>query len=153
MPSTQKLYSVAGAALALAVCGAQPAAAQGSIQPCALLTQAQVSAALGVGVDAGQAIGTTGCQWSPPKQPGVIVTVSLWDGTKFAAGKAATPSIPKEPVTGLGDDAYFAIVGHLTSLSVKKGAVNVVFHVYGVPDQASQESIEKSLASEALANM
>jgi hypothetical protein len=153
MSPTQRKFPVVGAVVAVAVGGVSPGLAQGSAQPCALLTPEQVGGALGTSVSAGQPIGTTGCQWSPPNQSGTIVTISLWDGQKFAAAKAALPSVTKEPVSGLGDDAFFATFGNLTSLSVKKGAVDIVFHLYGIPDKARQETIEKTLAAEALAKI
>jgi len=50
--------------------------------PCALLTQVQVSAVLGTNVEAAQRIAPTLCQWSAPNQPNsmngkkVAITVS-----------------------------------------------------------------------------
>ncbi len=63
----------------LLLCAATPlgpaaVAAQPASGPCALLTSAQVSSALGVTVGAGAPIATTGCAWTAPK---FMVTLAL----------------------------------------------------------------------------
>jgi hypothetical protein len=136
------------AALAATEAGGQPAH-----DPCALVTPAQVSSALGANADPGQPIGKTGCQWSsdPKAKTGhVMVTLSIWPENKYFSNKS-TPGIPTRPATGIGDEAYFATLGDLTSLHVKKGKSTLDVRVYGLHDPARQEEIERSVAKEALA--
>jgi hypothetical protein len=136
-----------------AALGSHGAVAQSTPAPCNLLTQAQVSAALGVSTDAGQPIGTTGCTWSSAH---VKATVSFWDVSKWDRMKTPLPGITKTPIGGFGDDAFVGTVGttnQFVSLTVKKGGNAVVFKVYGVASVADQLSMEKALATNALAKM
>jgi hypothetical protein len=57
---------------ASSLCSSPTAYAVPPSEPCSLLTQAQVSAALGVEVEAAQHIAPTLCQWSAPNQPNSI---------------------------------------------------------------------------------
>lgn len=133
--------------------GARGAAAQSTPAPCNLLTQAQVSGSLGVSTDAGQPIGTTGCTWSSSQ---IKATVSFWDASKWDRMKTPLAGMAKTPIGGFGDDAFVATVGttkQFVSLTVKKGVNAVTFKVYGVESPAAQLSMEKALASNALAKM
>ncbi len=130
-----------------------PAFAHAAPEPCKLLSEAQVSAALGVKVGTGQPIGTTGCSWSSEK-PHVIVTISLWPPTEWDRIKAsAVPGTANTPVSGLGDDAFYTTVAQYTVLYVKKGQTVYLFKVYGVQDKAKQMSAEKTLAQDVLAKL
>src|SRR5689334_13519695 len=96
------------AALVLTVVVGQPAYGQSPRKLCDLVTDAQVSSAVGAKVNAGQPIGTTGCQWSTPADPKiktghVVVTLSVWAEKMFPKG--STPGVSKKPVSGIGDDA------------------------------------------------
>jgi hypothetical protein len=139
----------------LAAFNAPTGHAQAPSDPCTLLTQAQVSAVLGVTVGPGQPIATTGCEWSAqqPSSSNARVTVSFWGGEAFAGMKTPLPRVTKTPVSGVGDDAVYATVGSLTTLSVKKGKVAFVVRIYGVPGQDKQMAIEKSLALDILAKL
>jgi hypothetical protein len=135
-----------------AVLGSRTAAAQSP--PCSLLTSAQVTAAVGVSVGAAQPIANTGCSWSGPH---MIVTVSLWDGSKWDQMKTPLPNMNRTAVSGLGDDAFYTTMGsaslkQFTTLSVKKGATAYVIKVYG-GTVADQMSMEKALAGNVLANL
>jgi hypothetical protein len=131
-----------------------PAVAQAAPEPCKLLSQSQVSAALGVKVGIGQPIGTTGCSWSSDK-PHEIVTVSLWPPTQWNRLKSggAVPGTTNSPAPGLGDDAFYTTIAQYTVLYVKKGETVYLFKVYGVEDKAKQMSAEKALAQHALAKL
>ncbi len=132
---------------------ALPAVALAAPEPCKLLSQAQVSAALGVTVGAGQPIGTTGCSWSSQK-PHEIVTLSLWPPAQWDRLKASPlPGTASTPAAGLGDDAFYTTVAQYTVLYVKKGQTVYLFKVYGVQDKAKQMSAEKKLAQDALARL
>ena len=127
--------------------------------PCSLLTQTQVSAALGVEVEAAQHVATKLCQWSAPNQPNSINAkkVTLIISNERAFGYAKTPvvsSVKAMPASGVCDDAVYAVTsgvaaGFGTSLYVKKGDSYIVVHVYGFPDQAKAMAMEKTLAAQA----
>ncbi|HTS88736.1 MAG TPA: hypothetical protein VMG41_09615 [Gemmatimonadales bacterium] len=116
--------------------------------PCSLLTPARVSAVIGAPVGQGSAIGTTGCEWDATPQSGshAKVTLVLWDAQAFVGMKAPLPRVTKTPAAGIGEDAVYATIGSLTTLSVKQGHVAFVIRVYGVAGQDKQMAIEKSLA-------
>jgi hypothetical protein len=127
-----------------------PAVARAATEPCKLLTAAQVGDALGATFGAGEPIGTTGCSWTSQK-PHIIVTVSLWPPTEWDRIKAGSlPGTTTTPVSGLGDDAFYATVAQYTVLYVKKGQTVFLFKVYGVQDKTKQMSAEKALALDAL---
>jgi hypothetical protein len=153
MSSQQLGRSIAIGVLAVALAGA--AAAQAPKDPCTLLTPSQVAGALGVkDVGAGVAIGKTGCSWtSEDRSSHATVTLSFWDPNGFTAMKAPLPNVTKTPVSGIGDDALYSTIGTFTTLSVKKGGAVFLVKAYGVPDQAKQEAIEKTLAGDVIAKL
>src|SRR5512142_3276238 len=81
-------------ACALAVCG-MAGMAHAAPAPCTLLTQAQVSAALGVAFGPAEPIGTKGCSWTSEK-PHEIVTLSLWPPAEWDRIKASSVSGTKK---------------------------------------------------------
>ncbi len=145
---------VIGCICVSAVLGSKTAAAQSATAPCSLLTSAQVTAAVGVSVGAAQPIANTGCSWTAPH---MIVTVSLWDGSKWDRMKTPVPGMNRTPVSGLGDDAFYTTLGsasgnQIATLSVKKGSTAYLIKVYG-PNVTDQMSMEKTLAGNVLANL
>ena len=137
-----------------AVLGSRTAAAQSGVAPCSLLTSAQVTAAVGVSVGAAQPIATTGCSWTAPH---IIVTLSLWDGSKWDQMKTPVPGMNRTAVSGLGDDAFYTTMGpasgkQFATLSVKKGSTAYLIKVYG-PNVTDEMSMEKALAGNVLANL
>ena len=142
-----------GVAAALAVM-ARPAAAQAPKPPCTLLTPDQVAGALGVKVvGAGSPIGKTGCSWQAQGGARGMVTLSFWDPAGFASMKAPLPNVTKKPAPGIGDDALYSTIGQFTTLSVKSHGAVFLVKAYGVPDQAKQEAIEKTLAGDVIAKL
>jgi hypothetical protein len=140
-------------------------AADGASDACALLTQAQASAALGVSLGTGahpggdSASAHATCQWSQPGQgsasPKRVMLVILGPmGTmspadRFESAKRPVQGITKTPISGVGDDACYVESRANTSLYVKKG--NSVFQilVFGFPpDQV--KTMEKTLAQQAV---
>jgi hypothetical protein len=153
MKSNYSRHFIVACVCVSAALGSKTAAAQ-SAAPCSLLTSAQVTAAVGVNVGAAQPIATTGCSWSAPH---VIVTVSLWDGSKWDQMKAPAPGMNRTAVSGLGDDAFYTTMGpasgkQFATLSVKKGSTAYLLKVYG-PNLTEQMSMEKTLAGNVLANL
>jgi hypothetical protein len=67
--------------------------------------------------------------------------------------KTPLPGVTKAPVSGIGDDAVFTTIGGLTTPSVKKGKIAFIVRLYGVPGQAKQMAVEKSLAVDVLAKL
>ena len=124
---------------------------------CELLTQARVSAALGVPVDAGKPIARPGtCQWFG-KGRFATLTITLPKGDKtpvdsFNAGKTSKMAgVTAEPVSGVGDDAYYVYFSGTTragvGIVVKKGASSFEIRVYGFPLDEGK-TVGKSLAQD-----
>jgi hypothetical protein len=97
---------------------------------CTYLTGLQISTALGVAIDAGQHIGPGG-----------------------ALCKTPILGIPKTPVRGVGDEAYFIDTpGFGMGLNVKKGSSAFQVKVYGFsPEQI--KSFEMTLAQDVLSKL
>jgi hypothetical protein len=110
-------------------------------EACTLITQAQVSAALGIPVDAGTPISRPStCQWIGKGKFATLTIIQPRDGKSpidsFKAGKASTmPGITVEPVSGVGDDAYYVYFSNTTragvGLVVKKVSSAFEIRVYG----------------------
>jgi hypothetical protein len=147
----------------LSICCSRAAYAAPPSDACSLLTQAQVSAALGVDVEAAQHVAPKLCQWSAPNQPNSINAkkVALTISNERAFGYAKTPvvsSVKAMPASGICDDAVYAVTtgvaaGLGTSLYVKKGNSYIVVHVYGFPDQNKAMDMEKTLATQACSKL
>jgi hypothetical protein len=137
---------------------ARPSARAAQQVACELLTQAQIGQATGATVGAGSAISApTSCQWAGQ---GKIVTLTINQprGGKgpveqFNTGKASTlPGITVEPVSGVGDDAYYVFYAGTNragcGLVVKKGSSAFEVRVYGF-DLAQARVVAKTLAAAA----
>lgn len=147
---------VAGMVCAVALCGSRAAYAQGPKDPCSLVKAAQVSADVGAKLGPGEVTaGATVCQWATPAgDPAPVrVTLQFWGADAFAGMKTPLPGITKTPLAGVGDDAIYTEVGHLTTLSVKQGKVAFVVRIYGISEQAKQMAAEKALALHVLAGL
>jgi hypothetical protein len=143
------------AALGFALAGgtAPGADAAPAVDPCSLLTTAQVSSAIGGAAQPGQPINKTGCSWSSTS-PKAMVTISFDNLGTYASMKAGhSPVVSKTSVSGVGEDAYYSTMGPTTTLTVKKGDTYFVVRVYGFPDPAKQKEIEKTLGAQAAAKM
>jgi len=157
MHRTNGIVSLALAALSLSAV-APVSHAQGG-NACALLTKAQVIAALGTAVEAGVpmvASNPTTCGWAPPGGPHIDakkVTVTLSTPKSFEAAKKPMNGIEKTALSGVGDDAiYITTPGFGTGLSVRRG--NSAFQVRVAGSKPEQEKqIEKALAIEILKKM
>lgn len=141
----------------------RPLYAAPASDPCSLLTQSQVSTALGTNVEAAQHIASKLCQWSAPNQPNSrnAKKVTLAMSEERAFGYAKTPivsSVKTLPASGICDDAIYAVSpgatsGLGTSLYFKKGNSYFVLHVYGFPDQSKAMGMEKTLAIQVCSNL
>ena len=126
---------------------------------CSLLTRAQVSAALGVSVDAGTYVTPTfkrTCTWNATVNGGGIVTLKLASLGEYEGGKKLPsygPSASTTSISGLGDDAYYLETGPLVGLIVKKGNVAFKVAVYAKIPLEKQQSVEKSLAKQVVSRL
>ena len=127
---------------------------------CALLTPAQVGAALGVPVGAGAYVTPTfkkTCTWTASASGGGFVTLLLQDVSGFEGGKAlgqmASKNLSVTPVSGVGDDAYYLAVGDQVGLIVKKGSAAFKVAVYAHIPVESKEAKEKILAQQVVAEL
>ena len=137
-----------------------PAFAEG--EACALITQAQVSAALEIPVNGGTPIGRpSSCQWAG-KGRFATLTITQPRGGKspvdsFNAGKASTmPGITTEPVSGVGDEAYYVYFSGTTraglGLVVRKGTSVFEIRVYGF-DLDKAKPVAKTLCQTVAGKM
>ena len=157
-------------ALALVVATAPSTSAAPPDDACTLVTQAQVSAALGVQVKPGTYVTpsskkTCTFELSPsPTKDIRSLTISLWDASGYQIGKqvmaAAAAKEGKDPsqaagsVGGMGDDAYYTSMGDsYTALMVKKGNTVLKVAIYGELPVEKKKSVEKALALQALSKM
>jgi hypothetical protein len=131
------------------------AVAQSSSDACSLLTQAQVSAAVGAQVSAGAYVSPTfkaTCTWTAT---GKIVTLMTEGLDPYNAGKTPiSPAMQIVPAPGIGDDAYFVVIGNMVSLLAKKGsnAFKTTVYCSKLP-VATLESIESTLAQQVASEL
>lgn len=113
---------------------AHPAAAAPA--PCTLLTAAEASTALGVSSRPGKEyIGPTGCVWSNDPDVSdssrrvVLVTHSLLSFN--VAKKPAITTIRVEPVSGIGDEAFYQIYpnGRNVFIWTRKGSSTISINI------------------------
>ena len=124
---------------------------------CVLLTQAQVSEAVGAQVSAGRYTTPTfkkTCTWVVPAGS-EIITLMLQSAEMYQSGKSLppSPSVSVIPVSGVGDDAYYIAVGTNAGLIVKKGDVAFKVSVYSHEPLQKKEATEKKLALEVIAKL
>ena len=123
---------------------------------CTLITDVQVSTALGVTVGAGAPIGnpTTSCQWAGKGKIATLTINNTIAGKtaleRFEPGKTEKlPGISIEPTSGVGDDAYYVSYSGTTragmGLVVKKGKSAFEIRVYGF-DNEPAKPVAKTLA-------
>jgi hypothetical protein len=146
-------------AIILSLC-AFPAIAAADDVACQKLTDAEVSAALAITVNPGAPIAKpTSCQWMGKGRFATLTINQDKNGktplAQFAAGKAsALPGITAEPVSGVGDDAYYVYFGGQDhtgmGLVVKKGTQVFEVRVYGYTI-AEGKGVAKTLAQHAAA--
>lgn len=134
--------------------------AAGPSDPCALLTPAQVSAALGGTVGSGRALTAGVCQWAQQGKAGdplLKLDVNVITPEHFSRLKTVTAGTVTS-VSGLGDEAFYStlIQGRtvLTTLNVRKGATAVVIRVSGGTKSAEEyQAKEKAVAVALLPNL
>ena len=140
-------------------------AAEGS-DACSLLTQARVSALLGVSVGAGEHIvanAPSQCGWAQPSDTshsGKRIVLDLFGSMgrltpvdRFNNGKTPVKGIAKTPAAGIGDEAYYITTpGFGMGLNVRKGSSVFQIRVYGFAVEQTK-AMEKTLAQDVLAKL
>jgi hypothetical protein len=138
----------------LVASGLRASGAQAPSDPCAQLTAAQVSAALGETVAAGQQAGTKTCSWSANKPIHQIVSLMYSPPGDWNTRKTRPmPGVTKASVSGVGDEAFAETAANFTTLYVKKRSTIFMVRVYGVPDVGRQLAIEKPIAQAVAAKV
>ena len=144
---------LAGVAVSFAI-AAHSAGAQNPTDPCAQVTAAQVSSALGETVGSGRTGPPSTCTWVADKPIHQIVTLMYSPPGDWNSRKTRQmPGISTTAVSGVGDDAVAQTLGNLTTLFVKKGNTVFMVRVYGVSDPAKQLTIEKPIAQAVAAKI
>jgi hypothetical protein len=125
--------------------------AHAAADTCNLLTTAEISSATGDPVTT-TSPGPSNCIWRG-KESGIYLTIR--DGSAWKTGKAAlTGTGHATPVSGVGDDAFFAAMGNQPWLYALKGSHFIIIHVNVTKLSADQaESALKTLANEALSRL
>lgn len=131
-------------------------------EACTLITQAQVSAALEIPVNPGEPIGRpSACQWAGKGRFATLTIMQPLGGKsaidRFNAGKTSTlPGITTEPVSGVGDEAYYIYFSNTTraglGLVIKKGSSAFEIRVYGF-DIDKAKSVAKTLCQTVAGKM
>jgi hypothetical protein len=136
----------------------QPARGETPTDACTLLTQAQVSTALGAQVGTGSGLVAHVCSWYVPgTRKGV--SLILYSPKRYEALKklAAGYGPPKISLDGVGDEATFGEVpSFATTLLVRKGTVVFMVRVEGLLNGSAPretEEMAKSLAQDVLAKL
>ena len=141
---------------------------------CKLLTQAQMTAALGVPMGAGSHVPPPflkTCTWSPVGGAGQnvkFVTFSYQPADSFAdtkrlaqqteaamktqGDKDAAP-MANASASGIGDDAFYTTMGGYTGLLVKKGNTAFKVAIYATLPEEKIKAMEKTLALDALSKL
>ena len=157
------LAALAVAIFIFRVASAPSASAAPPDDACSVLTQAQVSAALGVSVGAGSHVTPTflkTCTWAPaggPAQGVKYVTLMLQSADGYDTAKKVmdqTKGMTVASVSGIGDDAYYLSLSNILSLIVKKGNVAFKFTIYGGDFPVEKKkAMEKTLVLQVLSKL
>lgn len=139
-------------------------AATAKLDLCTLLTEEQVTAAMGKPVEAGKLSDPAGfdvCGWSADSVQGVdgtdltAMTQTIFDGSLKGASELAAMGMTIEPVEGLGDAAYYSLEaeGTPTLAFTKNGAYLYLSVDNETFTQQQAKDAELQLARQVLANL
>jgi hypothetical protein len=136
-------------------------AAAAAKDTCSLLTQSQLTDAVGTSMNNGTYVMTgvrRTCTWTLASGATAAVkylTLDLRGAEAYEAGKKLDAQANPTSVPDLGDDAYyvnFSGIG-IASMSVKKGDVSFRITWYGATDSQRIMTAETTLASHVLSNL
>jgi len=109
--------------------------------PCALLTLADATAAMGSSVVNAPHLGTNVCQYQSPTQAGDGVTLEVNSGGREKFNFDRDRVIGAVPLSGIGDGAFvFVSVAGFAQVSVTKGALYFTVTVMNQRDHHLKES-------------
>ena len=149
-----KLAAVLATVAALVLAWTPRVRAQVPADPCAQVTAAQISSALGETVGAGQKSNAKTCTWIADKPVHQVVTVMYSPPGDWNTRKTRPdPGVTKANVSGVGDDALAETLGDFTTLFVKKGNATFQVRVYGVKAAEKQLAIETPIAKAVAAKL
>ena len=150
------------ACTALALFNVTPSlSAQADTDACALLTAAQVSAAVGFQVGNGTHVTPTfvkTCTWTGTTSTVVqfvtlnIQTASFFDGAKKQASMMTGSGVTVKSA-GIGDDSYFSVLGTQVALWVKKGNGSFKVTVYKQIPVDQKEAMELTLGKQVASKL
>jgi hypothetical protein len=131
-----------------------PKARAATDDACALVTQAEVTTALGAPVKAGTYVMPTfknTCTWKYGTST-ESVTLNIMSQTMFdASHKNSFGLLQVVPVSGVGDEAYYVTQGELTKTIARKGSVGIKVEIYSKSLNKDQvEAKEKAIAAIAV---
>jgi hypothetical protein len=145
-----------GVSLACFVFGSAIALLAAPPDPCALLTPAQASAALGGTVAAGKSLASKSCRWHQEGKAGaelLLLDVTLLPPDRFAHTKSVTIGTVTN-VGGLGDDAFYSTLKTgrttVTTLNIKKGDTAVVIRVSGGEKPVEEYQAKEKAVAQAI---
>jgi hypothetical protein len=151
MDSPRITLLLAAAALLLPAAGGAAAPAANA-DACGALTAAQVSAVLGVHVQAGQHVlpdARSSCGWAAEGDPSLgakRLVFTIMSDRAFESGKTPVRGASKLTTQGIGDEAYFITTPPFgTALSVRKGERCFQVRISGFPE-AQAAHLEKAVA-------
>lgn len=132
------LALLAGAVLLLSGCHSPAPSTVATVSDaCSVLTPAEVSAVVGVPIDAGKHIpasSTVMCSWPESGATGETaakVVLNFTSLASFQREKTATSrNITLTPASGIGDEAFYVTTEFGTSLYVRKGNTAIAFGVH-----------------------
>lgn len=134
--------------------------AQADTDACALLTSAQVSAAVGFPVGQGTHVTPTfvkTCTWTGSGGGIQFVTLNLQTGAFFDGAKKqanlATAAGAGMKSAGVGDDSYYLVEGTQVALWVKKGGGAFKVAVYKQIPVDQKEGMELTLAKNVVSKL
>ncbi len=166
MRSRSSLNAIRIFVLMVGAAAAPCAGAASASDACSLLSQAQLSAALAVQMDAGKYVTpgfTRTCTWAPSSGATAAIkffTLYLQAADGFDAGKGMLQMGQGKglavvtSLSGVGEDAYYASFGsNITSLFVKKGNVAFKLTWYGATAPEKVMAVEKTLALQVLSKL
>jgi hypothetical protein len=168
--SKTSLGAIIAAMFIVAAATAPLATAAPPSDACPLLTQAEVTAVVGVSVGAGSHITPTylkSCTWEPPGGATVqfssvllaLESAAAWQSAKaMLQAVANSPNnikngITMTPASGIGDDALYSSVGNYTKLIVKKGDVAFQIVISGSAPIEKKRDMEKALAAKVISKL
>lgn len=147
------------ALLPLLMGGPRTAHATPPTDACSLLTSAQVGSVLGISVSAGGLLSPNmkkTCGWPPPggAVPPKRVLVNIANANVFAGAKMGLVGKSEviTPVSGVGDEAFYDVVGRGIAFFARKGDFAFSVRVYGFPPNEIKAK-EKALAQDVLAKL